>query len=382
MLVVASLLISSAFAIFHYYRFNAINKHINDSENDNIKYTDSQPGVSVIVYASNDADYLTQYIPRFMSQRYPNFEVIVVNDGSTDSTKDVLSNMELLYRNLYQTFIPTSTRSLSKKKLALMLGIKAAKYDYIITTNANCSPTCDDWLASIMRNFTDNTDVVIGYSHINPKKDTSFGHRYRAFDYVISSVQYLSYAIRGKAYRGISDNLAYRKRSFFDNKGFSQSLNLHFGDDDLFINEITNSSNTRVELSKPSQLIAHYSNNAAAFNVMKMRYDFTSKLLPRKPFVYSGLASTLLLSNIVIAITLIVLFSINAFCLIITLLLMIIALLPYIIIFSKESKILSCPTLLFSLPFLLFLRPFVNLFYRAKGYYSKKLNYTWQRRRR
>ena len=153
--------------------------------------------------------------------------------------------MEEKYPHLYHSFTPDSARYISHKKLALTLGIKASKYDWLVFTETNCIPASKDWLKLMARNFTSQTQVVLGYSGYDRTK--GWLHKRVAFDTLFQSLRYLGLALAGKPYMGIGRNLAYRKELFFKQKGFSNYLNLQRGEDDLFINQIANSSNTRVE---------------------------------------------------------------------------------------------------------------------------------------
>ena len=139
--------------IYQFYLFNRPFRVYQKEKNGKIEYTHPYPAVSVIVYAQNDAENLVKYLPKILNQAYPEFEVIVVNDDSTDDSKDILSVLETQYKNLYHTYVPEGSRNLSHKKLALTLGIKAARYDIVVFTNANCDPKSNEWLAAIARNF-------------------------------------------------------------------------------------------------------------------------------------------------------------------------------------------------------------------------------------
>ena len=153
--------------------------------------------------------------------------------------------MEEKYPHLYHSFTPDSARYISHKKLALTLGIKASKYDWLVFTETNCIPASKDWLKLMARNFTSQTQVVLGYSGYDRTK--GWLHKRTAFDTLFQSLRYLGFALAGKPYMGIGRNLAYRKELFFQQKGFSKYLNLQRGEDDLFINQLATPSNTRVE---------------------------------------------------------------------------------------------------------------------------------------
>ena len=264
--------------VFYYlYFYRKPLKYLESEEKGDVLYTDKRPGVSVIVYAKNDAEHLEVFLSSILSQNYPDFDVIVVNDGSTDETRDVVTRLESEYDNLYQTYIPDEARSLSRKKLALTVGIKAAKHDIVMLTNANCEPEGSDWLTYMMRNFVEGVDIVAGYAYIDGEGQRK--RRYVAYDRLMFTLRYVSYILLHKTYMAEGYNLAYRKDLFFRNKGFSKHLNLHYGDDDLFINEVATADNTRIELSPESRMIIHYENNFKAWRELKLRYDFTAAYL-------------------------------------------------------------------------------------------------------
>ena len=233
--------------IYQFYLFNRPFRFYQKEKNGKIEYTHQYPAVSVIVYAQNDAENLVKYMPKILNQAYPEFEVIVVNDDSTDDSKDILSVLETQYKNLYHTYVPEGSRNLSHKKLALTLGIKAARYDIVVFTNANCDPRNNEWLATIARNFVPGIDIVLGYTAIERKEKEKFSFWYCSYDQLLFSIRYLSFALINRPYMGVSSNMAYRKELFFKQKGYSKYLNLQRGEDDLFINQIVTKTNTRVE---------------------------------------------------------------------------------------------------------------------------------------
>ena len=121
------------------------------------------PGVSVVVYAHNDCENLERFLPLLLHQDYPDFDVVVVDDASFDGTHDLLSDLLPHFDNLRVTFAPQETRSLSRKKLSLTIGIKASQKEVVLHTNANCRVMSDQWLRTMMRNFVPGTDVVLGF---------------------------------------------------------------------------------------------------------------------------------------------------------------------------------------------------------------------------
>ena len=139
------------------------------------------------------------------------------------------------------------------KKFALTLGIKAAKYDYLLLTDADCYPRDKDWISSMAQHFSNKT-IVLGYGAY--EKHKGLLNKLVRFDTFQVAMQYFSYALIGKTYMGVGRNLAYKKSLFFDNKGFATHLHLPSGDDDLFIKEVATSNNTAIGIAHSSHTLS------------------------------------------------------------------------------------------------------------------------------
>lgn len=212
-----------------------------------IGIAENQPPVSVIITTRDQEAILSKQLPLILEQEYPEFQVVVVNDASSDETDDLLKKLALQYPHLYHTFLPEGVQSVSPKKMALTVGIKAAKYDYLLFTEANCLPSSTNWISSMMKQFTPGTSVVLSYSRYEAIK--GIFKRLIAYDNLFQGMRYLGLAAAKRPYMGIGRNLAYRKDLFFSQKGFASHLNLFSGEDDLFISDVAKRSNTRVEVS-------------------------------------------------------------------------------------------------------------------------------------
>ena len=203
------------------------------------------PGVSVIVCAKNEENNLRDYMQALLTQDYPEYEVIVVNDGSVDDTRTYLEYWQKRYKNLKVTFVPEGAKVTSTKKLAITLGAKAAQYDYLLLTDADCRPESTHWIREMMSGFRDtNTAIVLGFGAYFVKPGLL--NRLIQFDTLFNGLQYLGQAASGHPYMGVGRNLAYRKDLFFAHGGFYGLLNNKAGDDDLFINREATRSNTAV----------------------------------------------------------------------------------------------------------------------------------------
>jgi biofilm PGA synthesis N-glycosyltransferase PgaC len=229
--------------------------------------------LSVIICARNEAENLEKYLPSVLEQKYPEFEVIVVNDCSTDDTDEVLGTFLKKYKNLRTTNLPAGQKFSHGKKLALTVGIKAAKYENLVFTDADCHPESENWLMSMHCGFTEH-DIVLGYGGYKRKK--SFLNNYIRYDTLTIALQYLGFAIAHNPYMGVGRNLAYKKELFFKNKGFANHYGLLSGDDDLFINEISTPRNTTLVINKDSFTRSDAKKTIKEFLEQKMRHLTTA----------------------------------------------------------------------------------------------------------
>lgn len=354
----------------------AVNKE-NDSEIED----DKLPPVSVIVYTSDDTENLCRTLPMFMSQNYPKYQVILVDDSFEEHTKDYMLEASVIYPELHYTYIPRGTSNLSRRKLSLTLGIKAAKYDYVLTTASNCYPSGADWLRTMMRNFKPGIEVVIGNSHIQSGIDNEKGCNYRNYDRVVGAVQYLASAIHGVPYRGDGNNLAYRKDLFFARKGFSQSLNLHYGDDDMFVDEITNGDNTAVELSELGRVTTRYENPVRAYRDDKLRYGFTMRYLSTFSKYSTALISTLRYVFVAAVVAVVCAAGYNWLPIVVALLLLVAEWGVEIVMFRKSATVVGGRKLRFSIPVFALYRPLDNFRYKMLNIKLRRANFTSRRKK-
>ncbi|MGZ3871728.1 MAG: glycosyltransferase [Mucilaginibacter sp.] len=206
--------------------------------------------VSVIISARNEAVNLRENLPSILEQNYPDYEVVVINDCSSDSSDTVLMELKEIYPHLKIVTITEHARFKTGKKFALTLGIKAAKNEHLLFTDADCAPASANWVAHMAANFVGPVQIVLGYS---PYRGTSnFLNPFIRFETIKTAINYLSAAINGDAYMGIGRNLAYTKTLFFSAKGFAAHMHVISGDDDLFVNQNATSNNTSIEINPGS----------------------------------------------------------------------------------------------------------------------------------
>jgi glycosyltransferase involved in cell wall biosynthesis len=232
------------------------------------------PPVSVIICAKNEEDHLLEYLPKILSQKYPDFEVVVVNDGSEDQTELVLNEYAKVFHNLRVIHFNQDQYYKHGKKMAIFVGIKSAKNEHLIFTDADCYPESDQWLMEMAKSFTEKKKMIIGYSGYD--KEKGFLNKLIRFDCFWHGVMYLSAAIRGKSYMSTGRNFGYTKSLFFKNKGFSTHYHLASGDDDLFVNQASDHENTNVCIHPDSIILTPARKSFKAWKWQKARHLSTS----------------------------------------------------------------------------------------------------------
>ena len=257
------------FYYFFYYRVSAY-KIIKDTFYDPI---------SIIICAKNEFENLRIYLPKILEQNYPKFEVIVVNDQSNDRSDALLERLEKKYKNLVVVTIEKHINQHIGKKFALTLGIKTAKYEYLLLTDADCFPNSKNW-AQLMCNNFNSADIILGYGGY--KKRKGLLNKIIRFDTFNVAQQYLSYALSGCAYMGVGRNMAYKKSLFFDNKGFANHIHIPSGDDDLFIQEVATKNNVAIEINTLAHTGSEVIENWKGWSYQKRRHLTTAPLYKTK----------------------------------------------------------------------------------------------------
>ena len=331
------------------------------------KSIEELPGMSIIITAKNEAENLRKNLPAILDQNYPNLQIVVVNNSSTDSTSDVLSEFCKNNDNLYVTYIPVNSESVNDKKLALTVGIKAAKHDILLFTEPDTKPLSDKWVYEYAKAFKEKTEVVIGCCQV--KLDKSHLKKYILFDNLFSGVKYLSMALAEKPYMGIGRNMAFKKNLFFDNKGFSSVLNIEDGEDNVFVNRIATQKNTAVLISQGSMVVSNAIEGISSWRKIKLKYLSTQKHYKRNTtnilafevfsrFAFYLLFGALCAIGILSSMNILLVFAVIFF---------LIRYLVQIVVLNKNSRIYNSGKFYFSLPLLDLLVPINNYLFLNNG---------------
>lgn len=365
--------------LFYITMFAKPARYAKRSNRGKVWHSAAKPNVSVIVYCNQNFIEFEKNIISFLEQEYPNFEVIVVNDGEDSDLKDSVTLLKEKYPNLNYTYVPQEAHSLSRKKLAITVGIKAAKYDIVGFTDASCRPVSNRWLSLMMRNFITDIGIVIGNSYEVGNEKINWKYRfYRMF----FKLKYFSYAIINRPYMGENTNMFIKKELFFKNRGFSSNLSIQYGEDDILANEIMTKDNCRVELSAESAIENSLFDTEGDMREMRIRRSFTDKMLKTSAhfifgveniscilFYFSFVALTVwgVIGNHLLAILAGAIFIIRFIC--------------QSTVIKSASKTLNAGVRGYEALFYDFVRPIENIRFAILCKNNSDRNYTWRIRR-
>jgi cellulose synthase/poly-beta-1,6-N-acetylglucosamine synthase-like glycosyltransferase len=197
--------------------------------------TPKTPKVSIIIAARNEEENIQKCVESCVKQNYPQhqFEVIVVNDRSEDSTAAIVNNIAKEYKNLYLlniTNLPDDYKN-SGKKHALKKGIEKASGEILLLTDADCFPR-KNWIKSMIQYFCNDVGVVIGHSPYNGR-----GLINRLIQLDNLSIIAVGAGGIGGGYPilSVGRNFAYRRKVYEQIGGFEKIKDFSSGDDDLLL---------------------------------------------------------------------------------------------------------------------------------------------------
>lgn len=232
--------------------------------------------VSVIICARDEAENLARNLPGSLVQNYATtHEVIVVNDNSYDETKYLLEELKKSFRQMQVVELTQEAKMIPGKKFPLSIGIKTAKHEIVLLTDADCVPASEHWIERMQSAYNNGTEIVLGYSPYNRQKGLL--NKLIRWETFHTALQYLSYALAGVPYMGVGRNLSYKKAVFFRQKGFSSHNNIPGGDDDLFINKVANKKNTAIQIHPDSFTYSKPAQTWTKWRKQKQRHYTTGK---------------------------------------------------------------------------------------------------------
>lgn len=276
--LIATVIVQSLYFIFIFGKFPSSNTKAINNE---------QPKVSVIICAKNEARNLSRFLPSILSQQYTDFEIVLINDGSSDDTLRTMEHFEKGDKRIKIVNVKSVDAFWGNKKYALTLGIKAASSDTLLFTDADCKPVSDQWISKMCSPLSASKNIVLGYSPYRKIKG-SFLNRLIRFETFMTALQYFSYAQIGLPYMAVGRNFAYNKKLFFEANGFIKHIRIKSGDDDLFVNQVANSKNTSYCIEPDSFVESVPETNLKKWLRQKRRHVSTSRFYKLKHKIILG----------------------------------------------------------------------------------------------
>jgi len=240
------------------------------------KATSQTHPVSVIICSRDEAANLAKNLPGSLVQQYrTTHEVIVVNDNSFDDSRYLLEEFQKTFKQLHVVELKQEAKFIPGKKFPLSIGIKTAKYEVVLLTDADCVPASEFWIEKMQETYEEDTEIVLGYGAYHKK--SGLLNKLIRWETFHTAVQYLSYAIAGKPYMGVGRNLSYKKTIFFRHKGFTAHNNIASGDDDLFIKTAATPNNTKINIDADTFTLSEPPKTWGQWLKQKRRHYSTAK---------------------------------------------------------------------------------------------------------
>lgn len=255
--------------------------------------SDELPPVSVVISARNEFNNLSSFLEKVLQQDYPLFEVVLVNDHSDDDSIFLLQRLSAEYPHLTVINLRDSVNFLKGKKFPLSVGIKSARYDLLLFTDADCYPSSNTWIREMAAAAESEKEIIVlGYGGYEARQ--GFLNALIRIDTLHTAMQYIGFARIGIPYMGVGRNVMYHRQLFYKNKGFTSHYTLPGGDDDLFINAVARKSNTRISISASAKTMSLPKQSFADWKAQKKRHLSTS---PSYRFVHKMLLGLYWLSH-------------------------------------------------------------------------------------
>lgn len=243
--------------------------------------------ISVIICAKNEAKNLQNFLPFMLRQNYSEYEVVLINDASTDTTLQIMKAFKEKHSNIKIIDIKNNETCLGTKKHALSLGIKAAKNKHLLFTDADCKPVSISWISEITQSFSQKKTIVLGYGKYRKRKTCI--NLFVRFETLLTAVQYFNYAKLGSPYMAVGRNLAYTKATYLNAKGFTNHMHIKSGDDDLFVQDIANKENIAICVSENSFTVSEAPRSFNEWFQQKRRHITTANHYKKQHQFFLGL---------------------------------------------------------------------------------------------
>lgn len=335
-----------------------------------VKKTVSEQGaftpVSIVIASKNELDNLKKHLPLWLEQDYPEFEIVIADDGSTDGTSGWLAPLAAENTKIRYVLLDPEYVKMRGKKIALTLGFKAARYNHFVLTDADCAPAGPQWLRKMAAPFAQGYDVVIGAAPLY--KSSGFLGHLNSFESLMVSLNYLGFSLAGKTYMGVGRNLAYSRRIYDSVSGFSGHHHIPAGDDDLFVQSVSGMASIATVVDDDAFTWSEPKTTFRDYFRQKNRHLWVGKFYDKE---WKRKLAILPVAQFLFWTSIIVWFFLSAFW-VYPLSVLLIKLIPEWIILGLKSKIVKQGPSPFTIPFWIFFYTYWYVILGIRAFFSKK----------
>lgn len=173
------------------------------------------PGVSVILCVRNEYESLATLLPALLEQKYPKFQIVVVNKNSEDDTEVLLASLEHFHKNLTVRNITANRKFGDDSLMALGLGLRAAEHPYVVFFRPDFLPASDRWLEGLVKTgIHRKSETAIGYLMLSQNR-----LRVR-YHFQEQQLHQMALSDLGMPYAYTGVNVLFPKKYFTENKNF------------------------------------------------------------------------------------------------------------------------------------------------------------------
>ena len=264
MLVVIFIISTLVQAFFWIVQLDIVNRH-----DENHQYPElEKPSVSIVIAVKDEYDNVQELIPSLTCQDYPNFNIIFVDDHSSDETLGFLKQQDPSKITVLE--LPELKNG---KKAALTFGIQHCTASWILFTDADCKPVSPNWINEMMKKSS-TCDVILGYSP--SQLSGNFLSHWINYETWFIAMQYLSAAIMNISYMAVGRNMAFKRSLFNEVGGYDNHPEVKSGSDDLFISGLPENTKVGIAIYKDSWVLTQSSTSIWAYNQQKRRHLTTA----------------------------------------------------------------------------------------------------------
>jgi len=274
MIEIILILIFSFLLLNYIYFLSNINKGLKSFQFD-IQAKIPDEYISVIIPFRNESNNILISLNSLASQNYPQekFEVIYVNDSSTDDSYEKIINAKKPI-NYKVISLPEFSHDRAFKKKAVSYGIENSQGEIIITTDADCTHN-QNWVRELISGFDSVTGFISG--------PVSFNERQNLFS-KIQSLEFAGLVLSGAGLIGIGKpaicngaNLAFRKSVYDELHGYHDQMHLSSGEDELLMQKIAAETDYSVKFCWSREAVVFTQPNENIRDFLQQRKRWASK---------------------------------------------------------------------------------------------------------